>query len=75
MPGGIVAQKFNRFCGYSFRIIKRNKCAALVVQEFDRVQVGRRNDGLAGAQGVRQRAGNNLRFMFVRRDVNVRRAN
>ena len=38
------------------------------------MQVRRRNDCLAGAQCVRERAGNDLGLVLVRRDVNVRRA-
>ncbi len=38
------------------------------------MQVWRRDDCFAGAQGIRKCAGNDLRLMLVGRDVNIRRA-
>src|ERR1700731_2901501 len=74
MPSGLVVQKGNSFFSDGIRIIEGHKRAALAVQQLDGVQIRRRNDGFAGAQGIGKRAGNDLSLMLVRCDVNVRRA-
>ncbi len=73
MSGGAVVQEFHGFSGNCFRIIEWNQRAALLVQQLDRMQVWRRNDCFASTQGVCKRTGNDLRFVLVRRNVNIRR--
>lgn len=73
ISGGVIVQKFHRGCRDGVRLVKRNQRAAFVGQELERMQVGRRNNRFAGAQRVRQSARDNLGFVFVRSDVNVRR--
>ena len=55
-------------------IAKRHQHAAAVGQQFLGVPVGRRDDRLAAAERVGQRAGGDLRRFKVRRDVDVGRA-
>ncbi len=67
--GGV--EEFDCFLRDSIRILEGHENAAAVVQQFNRVPIGSRNDRFACTQCIGQRSGNHLRFMPVRRDVNV----
>ena len=68
-------QEFDRFLCNSIGILKWNQRAPTVVQQFDRVPIWSRNDGLARSQGKSKRSGNHLRLMPVGSNVNVCSAN
>ena len=67
--GGV--EEFDCFLRDSIRILEGHERAAAVVQQFNRVPIGSRNDRFACTQCIGQRSGNHLRFMPVGRDVNV----
>ena len=67
--GGV--EEFDCFLRDSIRILEGHESAAAVVQQFNRVPIGSRNDRFACTQCIGQRSGNHLRFVPVRRDVNV----
>ncbi len=55
-------------------VAKRHQFAALRGQQLLRMPVGRRHHGIAGAEGIGQRARRDLRLRKIGREVNVRRA-
>src|SRR5580658_9706551 len=69
----VLEQRDNRFCDGA-RIVKRDKHASLVREQFLGVQVRRGDDCLASSKRDGQRSGDNLCFLPVGRDVNIRRA-
>ena len=52
-------------------IAKRNQNAAPIGEKLPRMPIGRRYDGLAEAVAVGQRPRRHLRFIQIRRDVDV----
>ena len=55
-------------------IVKRNNHASLIRQQLLGMPVGRGDDCLAGSKRDGQRAGDNLRFLPIGSDVDVRGA-
>ena len=60
--------------GNRLGVAERHQHAAPVGQQLGRVPVGSRDHGFARAKRVGQRARGDLRFVEIRRDVQVRRA-
>ena len=71
VPPGLVAQQLADLASQRRRIVKRNQDPATVGQQLFGVPVGRRDDGLAAAEGVRQRSRRDLRRVQIGRDVDV----
>src|SRR6185437_5329810 len=74
MPLGVVVQQSDCRLRDGSRIVEGNQDAASIGKQFLRVPVGRRDDRLPCSQSNCQRAGNNLRFLPVWSDVDVRSA-
>src|ERR1035437_9747351 len=67
----IVVQKGDRRFYDGGSVPKRNQHSAAIFQCFRSVPVWSRDDGLSGTKGIRQGSRYGLRFVTVRRDVNV----
>ena len=74
MPARVVPQQADHFARDGRRVAERHQHTAVVRQQFRGVPVGRGNHRFARAKRVGQRARRDLRFVQVRRDVKVRRA-
>ncbi len=71
---GLVVQQVDHLLGQRRRIAKRHQRAAFVGQHLFGIPIGGRNNRLAGAHGIGQRARDDLRRVEIRRDVNIRGA-
>ena len=74
VPAGVVAQQPDHFARYGRSVAERHQHAAVFRQQFRGVPVRCGHHRFAGAKRVGQRARRDLRFVQVRRDVKVRRA-
>ena len=71
MPARVVPQQADHFPRDRRGVGEGNQDAAILRQQFRRVPVGRRNHRFARAKRVGQRARGDLRFVQVRRDIEV----
>ena len=74
MAKGIVLQELIRGLGERGGIVKGNKDTASIGKQLLRMPIGRGDNRLAGAERDGEGAGNDLGFVPIRGDVNVRRA-
>ena len=72
-PLHVIPKQANDLGRDGLRISPGHEDAAPLREEFTRVQVGRRDDRLPGADRVRQCARGDLLRLQIRRDVDVRR--
>ena len=68
----VVAEEIDNRAGDRLWIAPSNEDPTPIGKELASVTIGRRDDGLAGADRVRQRSGSDLLRVEVRRDVDVR---
>jgi hypothetical protein len=71
-PLRVVAQEIDDLAGDRLGVSPGDQDPAPVDEELPRVQVGRGDHGLAGANGVGQRPGRDLLRLEIRGDVDVR---
>ena len=74
MPPRFIPQQTNHLAGNGRRITKRHQHPPLLGQQFSGVPVRGRDHGFARAKSISERAGGDLRFVEIRSDVEVRRA-
>ena len=75
MPARFIAQQAADFPGDRLGVRERHQDAAIVLQQFGGVPIGRRDHGFARAKRIGQCSRRNLGFVQIRGDVKIRRAN
>ena len=73
MAARVVGKNSQHRIGDRLRIAERHQLAAAVAQQFGGVPIRSRNNGFSRAEAVGERAGGDLRFVEIGREVDVRR--